>query len=113
VVSDVNYEGSYSAKSGLISHNEEGVLQITLIIEDGGVSFYRKVSSEGDEDYLRFYIDDDLQDSWSGEQDWSLQEYTNVWGVHTLKWVYEKDASMSSGSDCAWIDKITITGVMP
>jgi hypothetical protein len=113
VVSDVNYEGSYSAKSGLISHNEQSVLKITLPIEDGSVSFYRKVSSESDEDYLRFYIDDQLQGSWSGEQDWSLQEYAITSGLHTLRWVYMKDASISSGSDCAWIDKVTVTGVMP
>ncbi|MHC4336998.1 MAG: GLUG motif-containing protein, partial [Planctomycetota bacterium] len=113
VVGDVVYEGSYSAKSGLISHNEQSVLQISLIIEDGSVSFYRKVSSESDEDYLRFYIDNQLQDGWSGEQDWSLQQYAITSGIHTLKWVYMKDASISSGSDCAWIDKITITGVMP
>ncbi|MHC4676955.1 MAG: GLUG motif-containing protein [Planctomycetota bacterium] len=113
VVSDVNYEGSYSAKSGIISHNEESVLQITLIIEDGSVSFYCKVSSESDDDFLRFFIDDDPQGGWSGEQDWSLQEYVITSGIHTLKWVYGKDASISSGSDCAWIDKITITGVMP
>ncbi|MHC4500563.1 MAG: GLUG motif-containing protein, partial [Planctomycetota bacterium] len=91
VVSDVNYEGSYSAKSGLISHNGESVLQISLIIEDGSVSFYRKVSSESDEDYLRFYIDNQLQDGWSGEQDWSLQQYAITSGIHTLKWVYMKD----------------------
>jgi hypothetical protein len=113
VVSDVNYEGGYSAKSGLISHNEESVLKITLPIEDGSVSFYHKVSSESDEDYLRFYIDNDQQGNWSGEQDWSLQQYAITSGLHTLKWVYEKDVSISSGSDCAWIDKITITGVMP
>ena len=27
-------------------------------------------------------------------------------GTHTFKWSYKKDYSMSSGSDCAWIDDI-------
>jgi hypothetical protein len=112
-VSDVKYEGSYSAKSGAISHSEETVLEISVNTGIGSVSFYCKVSSEADEDYLRFYIDDDLQDNWSGEQDWSLQEYAITSGPHTLKWSYEKDASMSNGSDCAWIDKITVIGGMP
>jgi hypothetical protein len=29
------------------------------------------------------------------------------------KWVYEKDASVWSGLESAWIDNITVTGVMP
>jgi hypothetical protein len=113
VVSDVKYEGSYCAKSGSISHGEQTVLEISVNTGIGSVSFYCKVSSEADEDYLRFYIDGDLQAGWSGEQDWSLQEYVITSGPHTLKWLYMKDASMSNGSDCAWIDKITLTGPMP
>ena len=27
-------------------------------------------------------------------------------GTHTFKWSYKKDSSVSSGSDCAWIDDI-------
>jgi hypothetical protein len=113
VVSDVKYEGSYSAKSGAISDSEQSVLEVSVNTGIGSVSFYCKVSSEADEDYLRFYIDDELQNGWSGEQDWALQEYAITSGPHTLKWSYEKDTSMSAGSDCAWIDKITVIGAMP
>jgi len=113
VVSDANYEGSYSARSGAISDSQQSVLEITPGRKISRISFYCKVSSEADEDRLRFYIDSELQDNWSGEQDWSLQQYLIPSGLHTLKWVYEKDSSISSGSDCAWIDKITVTGVMP
>jgi hypothetical protein len=113
VVSDVKYEGSYCSRSGAISHSEQTVLEVSVNTGIGSVSFYCKVSSEADEDYLRFYIDDELQDGWSGEQDWSLQEYVITSGPHTLKWLYEKDSSVSSGSDCGWIDKIVITDVMP
>ena len=27
-------------------------------------------------------------------------------GTHTFRWTYKKDVSMSSGSDCAWVDDI-------
>jgi hypothetical protein len=113
VVSDIKYEGSYCGQSGTISDNEQSVLEVSVNTGIGSVSFYCKVSSEADEDYLRFYIDDELQDTWSGEQDWSLQEYAITSGPRTLKWSYEKDASMSAGSDCGWIDNITIIGEMP
>jgi hypothetical protein len=33
-------------------------------------------------------------------------------GNHTFKWVYEKDASGMSGSDCAWVDFITFPPLM-
>jgi hypothetical protein len=56
VVSDIKYEGSYSAKSGAISDGEQTVLEISVNTGIGSVSFYCKVSSEADEDYLRFYI---------------------------------------------------------
>jgi hypothetical protein len=113
VVSDVKYEGGYCGQSGAISHGEQTVLEVSVNTGIGSVSFYSKVSSEADEDYMRFYIDEELQDTWSGEQDWALQEFVITSGPHTLKWSYEKDASMSAGSDCSWIDKITVIGAMP
>lgn len=59
-------------------------------------------------DYLRFYIDCTEQDKWSGSQDWAQQTYTITAGEHTFKWSYTKDSSVSSGSDCGWIDLITL-----
>jgi hypothetical protein len=29
-------------------------------------------------------------------------------GSHTLKWTYVKDASVVSGSDCGWVDKLEL-----
>ena len=111
VVSDTAYQGSFAAKSGLISHDQKSVLEIT--VDTGSldtISFYRKVSSESNYDYLRFYIDDVEIDQWSGELDWALQEYTFTFtpGQHTFKWSYTKDGSVSNGFDCAWIDNIII-----
>ena len=34
-------------------------------------------------------------------------------GDYTFRWVYSKDSSMSSGSDCGSIDNISITGTQP
>ncbi|MCD4818066.1 MAG: carboxypeptidase regulatory-like domain-containing protein [Candidatus Cloacimonetes bacterium] len=108
IVSDVTYDGSYSAESGNISDNETTDLLISLdITASGQISFWSKISSENDYDYLRFFIDDFELSSWSGEIDWQEFSYNVSTGVHEFKWRYEKDGSVSSGEDCAWIDFIS------
>ena len=61
------------------------------------VSFFWKVSSESS-DYLRFYIDGQLQNYISGEKDWEKKSYALSAGSRTLKWVYEKDRN-----HCGWV----------
>jgi len=80
------------------------------VISDGEISFFRKVSSEDNYDYLRFYINDQLQDEWAGEESWAEQAYPVSEGSNTFKWAYEKDYSVSGGSDCAWVDYIIFPG---
>jgi len=102
------YEGVYSARSGPISDNQNSNMEIEIcFLADDNISFFQKVSSELNWDYLRFYIDEAEYGSWSGEQDWGESNYPVTKGVHTIKWTYEKDWSVSNGSDCAWVDNIT------
>ncbi|MCD4665717.1 MAG: T9SS type A sorting domain-containing protein, partial [Bacteroidales bacterium] len=101
------YEGVYSAKSGNISHNQTSNLLITIdVTVDDEISFFRKISSESGWDYLRFYIDGVEKAEWSGEEGWEEFSYTVTEGEHTFKWEYDKDGSVSSGSDCGWVDYI-------
>ncbi len=102
------WDGSASAKSGGIG--DESTSEMIYTLEDGmagQISFYRKVSSESGYDYLQFYIDNQEQDQWAGDQDWEEFIYTVTEGTHTFRWVYEKDYSATGGSDCGWIDYIT------
>ncbi len=101
------FDGTYCAKSGTISDN--GVTTLSIINEAssaGVIKFAYKVSSEPSYDFLQFYIDNDLIDSWSGSLAWSETEFNVAAGNHTYKWQYKKDIRLSNGSDCAWIDKI-------
>jgi hypothetical protein len=101
------YEGDYSAKSGDISDDEISVLMINVDVSASDeISFYYKVSSESNYDYLKFYIDGVMKDQWSGEVSWSQASYPVTAGNHTFKWEYYKDYSVSNGSDCAWVDYI-------
>ncbi len=108
IVTNVDpYEGDYSAKSGAISDNQSSSMFVTMnVLSDDQISFYKKVSSESDYDYLEFYIDGVQMDEWSGEEAWSQVSYAVTAGNHTFKWTYSKDVSVLNGSDCAWIDYI-------
>nr|MBC8525872.1 carboxypeptidase regulatory-like domain-containing protein [Candidatus Cloacimonadota bacterium] len=98
---------TYAAESGNIGDYQSSELSITLnVTSDGNISFYKKVSSEGGYDYLRFYIDGVGQASWSGEVDWSYESFAVTAGSRTFKWSYAKDCCFSEGSDCGWIDCI-------
>ena len=108
IVSDIVYEGTYAAKSGVITDSQQSTLQVDIDVDKDYISFYRKVSSESSFDYLRFYIDDVEQNKWSGEIGWSQETFPVTTGPHTFKWAYTKDGSVSTGSDCAWLDQIKI-----
>ncbi|MDP8210654.1 MAG: C25 family cysteine peptidase [Candidatus Stygibacter australis] len=100
-------EGEYSACSGDVMDNQNSALVMEVdFLSDATLSFFKMISSENGFDYLRFYIDDELMDEWSGNVDWSEESYYVRYGSHTLKWDYQKDGGTSSGDDCAWVDYI-------
>ena len=101
------YEGQYCAKSTSISDGETTSLYINVEVEqESVVSFYYKVSSENNYDKLYFKIDGSEKNNWSGDVSWAQAAYVLTPGSHELRWEYTKDGSVSSGSDCAWIDNI-------
>ena len=106
------YEGTYCAESADINDNQDASISVTMdVATDGEISFYYKVSCESSSYYfydgLKFYIDNVLMgDGWQGEIGWTQASYSVSAGNHTFKWAYEKDGSVSSGDDCAWIDEI-------
>jgi len=107
VGTDAAYSGTHSAGSGTITHNQSTSLSLNIdVTSAGNISFARKVSSEANYDYLKFYIDSTLQAQWSGTVDWAMVSYAVSAGNHTFTWTYSKDVSDNGGSDKAWIDYI-------
>ena len=105
--SSTHHSGNYSARSGTITHNQSSTMEIIRIFSSAGtLSFWYKVSSEANYDFLKFSVDGTVQGSWSGTVDWTQASFTIPAGQHTLQWAYTKDVSVSSGSDCAWVDDI-------
>ena len=110
IVNEDPYEGTYCVKSGGAGVNN--VTSTLILTHDAGsndtISFYYKVSSEGGWDKLHFYIDNQEKNEWSGSIDWTKAAYPVSGGRHTYKWTYTKDSSVNSGSDCAWIDFVSL-----
>jgi carboxypeptidase T len=114
ITTEAPYDGLYCARSGAIADNQSSQMSIALYLTSGGtVSFFRKVSSETNYDYLRFYIDDVQQGLWSGVLGWGEVSFPVTAGLHTFKWSYTKDAYTTGGSDRAWIDYISFPPTAP
>ncbi|MBC8313579.1 MAG: T9SS type A sorting domain-containing protein, partial [Candidatus Cloacimonetes bacterium] len=107
LISSDSYEGDFSAQSGDINDDQISMMSVTLdVLSNDNITFYYKVSSESNYDYLRFYIDGNLQNEWAGEVSWAQASYPVTAGNRTFTWAFEKDGSVSDGSDCGWIDYI-------
>ncbi|MCL4788711.1 MAG: immunoglobulin domain-containing protein [Verrucomicrobia bacterium] len=107
-LSPVTHDGVDAAQSGFIFDNQESWLQ-TSVNGPGTLTFWWKVSSETDFDWLRFHIDGVLQQQISGEVNWQQRSFSLPQGNHTLRWRYVKDSSSPGGLDQAWLDQVSFT----
>jgi subtilisin family serine protease len=116
VSGDQAHEGVLSARTGAITHGGTTELSVDFYVQgDGEFSFWYRVDSEITYDRLRFYLDGQLEETWSGNIGWTRWATTVASGPHTFRWVYSKDTSVSVGADAAWIDLVHFpgTGVQP
>ncbi len=103
------YEGVYSARSGAVTHNQSSQLLLQYDVgANDSISFYYKVSSEANYDYLKFYINNQMVGQWAGSVPWTRIAFPVTAGVKNFKWEYMKDGSVSSGEDRAWVDYVIL-----
>jgi subtilisin family serine protease len=105
---NVTHDGEDAARSGSISHRETTWMQ-TQVTGPGEISFWWRVSSEANWDWLEIYVNGVLADRISGETGWLRSSVYLTNGTHTLIWCYMKDGldSGSVGQDCGWVDQVT------
>ncbi|HPQ35940.1 MAG TPA: choice-of-anchor J domain-containing protein, partial [Tenuifilaceae bacterium] len=110
--SDYTYDGVDAVQSGdindVIGNNEQSWFE-TTVQGPGIISFWWKVSSEQNYDFLRFYINSEQQNQISGQVDWQYMEYVLLNGENTVRWTYTKDDGLSHYEDCGWVDNVVFT----
>lgn len=99
--------GTKAAKAGTVSHNQQTWMART--VGGGLLSFWYRVSSELNYDFLDFTIDGNLQVHVSGNGSWAQYSTVLAAGSHELKWTYSKDGSVSNNSDTAWVDDLQVS----
>jgi hypothetical protein len=115
---NVTHDGFKAAQSGQITALQQSILQST-IRGVTNVSFWWRVSSEYDSstkpitvyDNLGFYVDGVLQTNINVENTWQQKSYHLTTNLHTIQWIYSKDASdtLPKGSDCGWVDQVVFS----
>jgi hypothetical protein len=88
-----------------VTDAQESWLQ-TTVTGPGVVAFWWKVSSEGDCDFLEFYVGGALQSRISGEVDWQRVAFAVPAGNQTLRWRYAKDVGTDLGGDAGSVDEV-------
>jgi len=107
VTNSLPFEGTFCAVSPAIGDNQQSSMFVVMnVLCASEISFYRKISSEANYDFLTFTIDGIEQAKWSGEVPWSKVTYQVAEGTHTFSWRYNKDVNTVAGSDKAWVDLI-------
>lgn len=110
MTSDDAYEGNVSLKAGTITDEQTSSIETVYDFSQSSgnfIAFAVKTSSEQGFDFFKFYIDNEEVLSVSGETAWRTYYFEVEPGIHELRWSYEKDGSVSEGSDTAWIDAVT------
>lgn len=103
------WEGDYCARSGPLTDNQMSNLWLEWnVAYADSISFWYKVSSEANYDFLYFYCGDSEKGKWAGEVPWTFAKYPINPGEQSFLWRYKKDVSVANGEDCARIDYIML-----
>jgi alpha-tubulin suppressor-like RCC1 family protein len=102
----ITHDGIAALQSGAIAGSQQSTVQ-TPVDGPGTLSFWWKVSSQTNNDYVNFSVDGLEQLRISGTVNWQQVIYSVAHGSHTLTWSYSKNATVNSGSDAAWLDQVS------
>jgi hypothetical protein len=101
--------------AGVIADNGFAAFE-TVVQGRGSVTFWWRVSSESNADYLKFKVDGSQVAAISGTKGSWTQVSNRVEGAgvsHTLRWEYVKNGALASSTDAGWVDDIIWAGEVP
>jgi uncharacterized repeat protein (TIGR02543 family) len=102
-------DGVDAARAPMIGNHGNAWFE-TTITGPARITFRAKSSCEM-ADHLRFRVDGALLFEKGGVSDWEEVVRRIEWGRHTLRWSYEKDASVAANEDTVWVDQISCDSV--
>ncbi len=106
-ISDKSYEGRQSLKTPCLAVNQTSTAELSFDLQEPKmIIFHYKTDIVNSGSCLKFYINSELQDSWSGISDWQEVSFNLSQGFNTLSWRFESSASNLSNEDCAWLDAV-------
>lgn len=102
------HDGVDAGRSGALGFDQVSSMQ-TTVVGPGSLSFWWKVSSENNYDWLTFTVDGVAPTEApriSGTVDWVQKTVPIASGSHIIKWSYSTDYSLAVGSDAGWVDQV-------
>ena len=104
---DADSERGEVARSGAVGDNQRSSL-FAEFDGAGTLSFWWWVSSESGYDKATLFVDGVAKATESGEQEWRKWNVAvSGSGRHRAEWRYQKDGSVTRGSDCFWLDDVS------
>ena len=108
----IAHDGESAFQSGKINNDEFSAVGVNLE-GPGEMSFWWKVSSEFEYDFLSVRLDGEYIEYISGDVDWEKKLISVPDGMHRFEFVYSKDGSVLDGLDAGWVDEIIYTQDKP
>lgn len=105
-------DGTAAVVSPRLDNEEEAWIETTFE-GPGRLSFWWKVSSEQDYDYLTLWVDGRKSSEISGEVDWEERSLLLSAGTHRVRWTYSKDIGIAMGDDRASLDSVVYDRILP
>jgi hypothetical protein len=107
---NLTHDAIDAAQSGVVTNSQTNWME-TTVTGPGTLSYWWKVSSETNYDFLRFSTNGVEMARISGEVGWVQTNFALTAGAQTLRWAYTKDKSVSRGQDAAWVDEVSLSVV--
>jgi hypothetical protein len=101
----------FSARSGTITDKQISTLELvkTTTQESTYLQYDYKTSTEGNYDFLLIMVDNVIQKRYSGTNAWTTDGiFLHGIGSKTIRFIYWKDNSSSSGTDQVWVDNVKL-----
>jgi poly(beta-D-mannuronate) lyase len=102
---NITHDGQGAAQSGNIGTNDGSWIE-TTVVGPGTLRFWWRVSSQTNADYLTFSVGGGTWARISGRVEWEQRSFSIPSGSATVRWTYNKDGSVTNGSDRGWLDEV-------